>query len=111
MSFGTVIVGYYLIKSQLKDQILSLQALLAQRPSAEELRSARETVRNVELLLAGANKENERAMMETERSVSADWTINCISTNGHAMSRANRRIKILEDELARLAGENWQVCL
>jgi hypothetical protein len=56
----------------LKDQILSLQALLAQRPSAEELRSARETVRNVELLLAGANKENERAMMETERFVSAD---------------------------------------
>jgi len=97
--------------SQLKDQILSLQALLAQRPSAEELRSAKETVRNVELLLAGANKENERAMMETERSVSADWTINCTLTDDrHPMSRANRRIKILEDELARLAGENWQVC-
>jgi uncharacterized Fe-S cluster-containing protein len=54
---------------QLKDQILSLQAMLAQRPSAEELRSARETVRNVELLLAGANKENEKAMMETDRYV------------------------------------------
>ncbi|CAG8581834.1 15377_t:CDS:2 [Acaulospora colombiana] len=77
--------------NRLKDQILSLQALLAQRPSAEELRAAKETVRNVELLLAGANKENERAMMETDR--------------------ANRRIKILEDELARLAGENWQTTL
>ncbi|KAG8799804.1 hypothetical protein FRC16_004317 [Serendipita sp. 398] len=77
--------------SRLRDQILSLQALLAQRPSAEELKNAKETVRNVELLLAGANKENERAMMENER--------------------ANRRVKILEDELARLAGENWQTTL
>jgi hypothetical protein len=41
--------------------------MLAQRPSAEELKNARETVRNVELLLAGANKENEKAMMETDR--------------------------------------------
>ncbi|KAG8836356.1 hypothetical protein FRC17_005642 [Serendipita sp. 399] len=77
--------------SRLRDQILSLQALLTQRPSAEELKAAKETVRNVELLLAGANKENERAMMETER--------------------ANRRVKILEDELSRLAGENWQTTL
>ncbi|CAG7853771.1 SubName: Full=Putative uncharacterized protein {ECO:0000313/EMBL:ACT83731.1} [Serendipita indica DSM 11827] len=76
---------------RLKDQVLSLQSLLAQRPSPEELKKARETARNVELLLAGANRENERAMMETER--------------------ANRRIKILEDELARLAGENWQTTL
>ncbi|KIM19858.1 hypothetical protein M408DRAFT_30864 [Serendipita vermifera MAFF 305830] len=53
--------------NRLKDQILSLQAMLAQRPSAEELKSAKETVKNVELLLAGANRENEKAMMETDR--------------------------------------------
>jgi hypothetical protein len=47
--------------------------MLAQRPSAEELKSARETVRNVELLLAGANKENEKAMMETDRWACHTW--------------------------------------
>lgn len=43
--------------------------MLAQRPPAEEVRAAKETVRNVELLLSGANKENERAMMDLDRCV------------------------------------------
>ena len=91
--------------TQLKDQILSLQAMLSQRPSAEELRGAKETVKNVELLLAGANRENEKAMMETDR-----WAIPDDRNASYLLNyRANRRIKILEDELSRLIGPSWQV--
>jgi len=76
---------------KLQDQIQALQAQLAQRPPIEAIQELRKEYSNLELILQGTQRENERAMTELERS--------------------RQREKLLERELERLAGSNWQANL
>ena len=54
---------------QLQDQIRTLQAQLAQRPPLEAIQELRKEYSNLELILQGTQRENERAMTELERLV------------------------------------------
>ena len=54
---------------QLQDQIRTLQAQLAQRPPIEAIQELRKEYSNLELILQGTQRENERAMTELERLV------------------------------------------
>ena len=54
---------------QLRDQIQALQAQLAQRPPIEAIQELRKEYSNLELILQGTQRENERAMTELERWV------------------------------------------
>jgi len=76
---------------KLQDQIRTLQAQLAQRPPIGAIQELRKEYSNLELILQGTQRENERAMTELERS--------------------RQREKLLERELERLAGSNWQANL
>ncbi|KAJ7216367.1 hypothetical protein GGX14DRAFT_358857 [Mycena pura] len=76
---------------RLKTQVESLQAQLAQRPSLEVVQALEREYKSLELLLAGTQRENERSMSEIERG--------------------KAREKLLEGELSKLAGENWQSAL
>ncbi|KAF8626439.1 hypothetical protein AX15_004873 [Amanita polypyramis BW_CC] len=76
---------------KLRDQIQNLQNQLAVRPSAERFQAYEAERKDLELILAGSQRENERCMAELER--------------------AKTRIQSLERELTRLAGENWQSSL
>ncbi|EJC98649.1 uncharacterized protein FOMMEDRAFT_149042 [Fomitiporia mediterranea MF3/22] len=76
---------------KLKAQILSLQDQLSQRPPLEQVQELEREYKNLELLLTGTQRENERCMAELERG--------------------KNREKILERELTKLAGENWQTSL
>ncbi|KAF8648785.1 hypothetical protein AX16_006167 [Volvariella volvacea WC 439] len=76
---------------KLRDQIQQLQLLLTQRPPIEDVQALEKEYKNLELILQGTQRENERCMAELERS--------------------KAREKLLERELARLAGENWQSAL
>jgi hypothetical protein len=55
---------------QLRDQIQALQTQLAQRPPIEAIQELRKEYSNLELILQGTQRENERAMTELERLVS-----------------------------------------
>jgi len=76
---------------KLRDQIQTLQAQLAQRPPIEAIQELRKEYSNLELILQGTQRENERAMTELERG--------------------RQREKLLERELEKLAGSNWQANL
>ncbi|KAI0273972.1 hypothetical protein BGY98DRAFT_1099301 [Russula aff. rugulosa BPL654] len=76
---------------KLRDQIQALQAQLAQRPPIEAIQELRKEYSNLELILQGTQRENERAMTELERG--------------------RQREKLLERELEKLAGSNWQANL
>ncbi|KAI5115088.1 hypothetical protein M0805_005542, partial [Coniferiporia weirii] len=76
---------------KLQAQVLALQDQLSQRPPIEQIRELEREYKNLELLLTGTQRENERCMAELERG--------------------KNREKMLERELARLAGENWQTSL
>jgi hypothetical protein len=54
---------------QLRDQIQALQAQLTQRPPIEAIQELRKEYSNLELILQGTQRENERAMTELERFV------------------------------------------
>ena len=56
--------------SQLRDQIQALQAQLSHRPPIEAIQELRKEYSNLELILQGTQRENERAMTELERSIS-----------------------------------------
>ncbi|TBU26861.1 hypothetical protein BD311DRAFT_761731 [Dichomitus squalens] len=73
---------------RLQIQIQSLQAQLAQRPPLEKIQALEKEYTNLELLLQGTQRENERCMAELERG--------------------KVREKMLERELEKLAGVNWQ---
>ncbi|EJD43501.1 hypothetical protein AURDEDRAFT_145523 [Auricularia subglabra TFB-10046 SS5] len=73
---------------KLKDQIQALQAMLAQRPPAEKYQALQKEYSNLDLILHGTQRENERCMAELER--------------------AKQREKTLEAHLTKLVGENWQ---
>ncbi|KAG6839841.1 hypothetical protein C0991_011144 [Blastosporella zonata] len=76
---------------KLQTQIQVLQAQIAQRPPLESVQQLEKEYKSLDLLLQGTQRENERCMAELER--------------------ARTREKMLERELARLAGDNWQVRL
>ncbi|KAI6031003.1 hypothetical protein EDC04DRAFT_74149 [Pisolithus marmoratus] len=76
---------------KLQTTILTLQAQLAQRPSIETFQEFEKEHRNLELLLQGTQRENERCMAEIDRM--------------------KTREKLLEQALAKVAGENWQSVL
>ncbi|KAK0202012.1 hypothetical protein DFS33DRAFT_1351464 [Desarmillaria ectypa] len=76
---------------RLQTQVQQLQAQLAQRPSLETVQELEKDHKNLELLLQGTQRENERCMADIERG--------------------KTREKMLERELARLAGDNWQASL
>ncbi|KAF9450005.1 hypothetical protein P691DRAFT_702193 [Macrolepiota fuliginosa MF-IS2] len=76
---------------RLQTQIQILHAQLAQRPPAEQIQELEKEYKNLDLLLQGTQRENERCMAE--------------------LDRAKQREKMLEQALAKLAGENWQSSL
>jgi len=76
---------------KLRDQIQALQAQLAHRPPIEAIQELRKEYSNLELILQGTQRENERAMTELERG--------------------KQREKLLERELEKLVGSNWQANL
>ncbi|KAF5352482.1 hypothetical protein D9756_006252 [Leucocoprinus leucothites] len=76
---------------KLVTQLQLLQAQLAQRPPVEHLQVLEKEYKNLDLLLQGTQRENERCMAELER--------------------AKQREKVLEQALAKVAGENWQSVL
>ncbi|KAJ6597525.1 hypothetical protein DFH09DRAFT_1356763 [Mycena vulgaris] len=76
---------------RLQTQVETLQAQLAQRPPLETIQQLEKEYKSLDLLLDGTQRENERCMSEIERG--------------------KAREKMLERELAKLAGENWQSAL
>ncbi|KAI8990643.1 hypothetical protein BD414DRAFT_484351 [Trametes punicea] len=73
---------------KLQSQIQSLQAQLAQRPPLETIQALEKEYTNLEILLQGTQRENERCMAELEKG--------------------KAREKLLERELEKLVGANWQ---
>ncbi|CAA7265038.1 unnamed protein product [Cyclocybe aegerita] len=73
---------------KLQMSIQALQDQLAQRPPIEHVQALEREFKNLELLLQGTQRENEKCMAD--------------------LDRYKLREKTLERELARLAGENWQ---
>ncbi|TFK90073.1 hypothetical protein K466DRAFT_517755 [Polyporus arcularius HHB13444] len=76
---------------RLQIQIQTLQAQLAQRPPLEKVQALEKEYTSLELILQGTQRENERCMAELERG--------------------KVREKMLERELEKLAGANWQTNL
>ncbi|KAG7087629.1 hypothetical protein E1B28_013577 [Marasmius oreades] len=76
---------------RLQTQVQLLQDQLSQRPPLEAVQELEKEYKNLDLLLQGTQRENERCMAEIERG--------------------KTREKMLERELTRLAGENWQSSL
>ncbi|CCM03824.1 uncharacterized protein FIBRA_05973 [Fibroporia radiculosa] len=76
---------------RLQTQIQALQAQLAQRPPLEAVQALEKEYTNLDILLQGTQRENERCMAE--------------------LDRGKTREKMLERELERLAGANWQANL
>jgi len=73
---------------KLRAQIQTLQVQLSQRPSTEAVQELQREYKNLELLLQGTQRENERCMGELERS--------------------KMQVKHLEQALTDLAGPNWK---
>ncbi|KAF5390443.1 hypothetical protein D9757_005300 [Collybiopsis confluens] len=73
---------------RLKTNLSLLQSQLTLRPPIEHVQALEREYKDLELLLQGTQRENERCMGEIERM--------------------KIREKMLERELARLAGDNWQ---
>ena len=71
---------------QLRDQIQALQGQLAQRPPIESIQELRKEYSNLELILQGTQRENERAMTELERLVSPTM-VRKMSANGSCCTR------------------------
>ncbi|KAJ7240533.1 hypothetical protein C8J57DRAFT_1085748 [Mycena rebaudengoi] len=76
---------------RLQTQVQALQGQLAERPPLETIQRLEKEYKSLDLLLDGTQRENERCMAEIERG--------------------KAREKMLERELAKLAGENWQNAL
>ncbi|KAF5361198.1 hypothetical protein D9758_009028 [Tetrapyrgos nigripes] len=76
---------------RLQTQIQTLTDQLSQRPPLEQVQELEREYRDLELLLNGTQRENEKFMAEIERG--------------------KTREKMLERELSKLAGENWQANL
>ncbi len=66
----SVLIWLLSFPMQLRDQIQALQGQLAQRPPIEAIQELRKEYSNLELILQGTQRENERAMTELERLTS-----------------------------------------
>ncbi|KAG1795513.1 hypothetical protein EV424DRAFT_1334711 [Suillus variegatus] len=75
---------------KLQSMILMLQQQLTLRPPIERIQELEKEYKNLDLILQGTQRENERCMAE--------------------LDRVKTREKMLEQALAKFAGENWQVC-
>ncbi|KAG1717230.1 hypothetical protein EDB19DRAFT_1932200 [Suillus lakei] len=73
---------------KLQSMILTLQQQLALRPPIERIQELEKEYKNLDLILQGTQRENERCMAE--------------------LDRVKTREKMLEQALAKFAGENWQ---
>ncbi|TFK21269.1 hypothetical protein FA15DRAFT_672706 [Coprinopsis marcescibilis] len=76
---------------RLATQVQQLQTMLLERPPIEHIQELKKEHKNLELLLQGTQRENERCMAD--------------------LDRAKTREKLLERKLCELAGENWQSSL
>ncbi|KAG1742631.1 uncharacterized protein EDB91DRAFT_287616 [Suillus paluster] len=76
---------------KLQSTILTLQQQLALRPPIERIQELEKEYKNLDLILQGTQRENERCMSE--------------------LDRVKMREKMLEQALAKLVGENWQTAL
>ncbi|RXW23076.1 hypothetical protein EST38_g2759 [Candolleomyces aberdarensis] len=76
---------------KLNTLVQTLQAQLAVRPPLEDVQALQKEYKNLELILSGTQRENERCMSELER--------------------VKQREKLLERKLCELVGENWQSSL
>jgi len=76
---------------RLKLTVQTLQDQLSQRPPVEQVQKLQQEFKNLELILQGTQRENEKCMVDLERQ--------------------KLREKMLERELTRLAGDNWQTNL
>ncbi|KAJ2937022.1 hypothetical protein H1R20_g79, partial [Candolleomyces eurysporus] len=76
---------------KLNTLVQTLQAQLAVRPPLEDVQALQKEYKNLELILSGTQRENERCMAELER--------------------VKQREKLLERKLCELVGENWQSSL
>ncbi|KAH9950971.1 hypothetical protein B0H21DRAFT_720629 [Amylocystis lapponica] len=76
---------------KLQTLVQTLQAQLAKRPPVETIQALEKEYTNLEILLQGTQRENERCMVELERG--------------------KTREKMLERELEKLMGSNWQASL
>jgi hypothetical protein len=103
--FDTDLASFF--PMQLQDQIRALQAQLSLRPPIEAIQELRKEYSNLELILQGTQRENERAMTELERLVL--FAVLVRTTTHSPVDRSKQREKLLERELERLAGSNWQV--
>src|ERR1700733_5547928 len=79
----------HFLSSKLQTQIQILQAQLAQRPPIEDVQELQKEYKNLELLLQGTQRENERCMAELERHVCHLTSTNAI--NEH--TTGERRVK------------------
>ena len=92
----------------MQTQVQILQAQLAERPPIERIQEIEKEYRNLDLLLQGTQRENERCMAELERYF---LLLSFFLSPPDFVPSAKAREKMLEREIAKLAGENWQVCL
>ncbi|KAG1797972.1 uncharacterized protein BJ212DRAFT_267992 [Suillus subaureus] len=76
---------------KLQSTILTLQQQLTLRPPIERIQELEKEYKNLDLILQGTQRENERCMAE--------------------LVRVKTREKMLEQALAKFAGENWQSVL
>jgi len=76
---------------QLLDQVQQLQAQLAQRPPVQAVQELENEKKTLEMILLGTQRENQKMMAELERG--------------------RKRERILENELSKLVGDNWQAAL
>jgi len=73
---------------KLQSQVESLNAALRARPPIERVQELEKEFSSLELLLHGTQRENERAMAELER--------------------AKNRERLLEGQMRKFAGEDWE---
>lgn len=64
---------------KLQTQVQLLQAQLAQRPPVEQVQELEKEYKNLDLLLQGTQRENERCMAELDRYV-------CILSEEHIVN-------------------------
>ncbi|CEL54352.1 hypothetical protein RSOLAG1IB_07002 [Rhizoctonia solani AG-1 IB] len=73
--------------AKLKDQIVTLTQVVNSRPPLEQVQALQKEYQNLELILQGTQRENERCMAELDKS--------------------KRREKMMEAELTKIYGDDW----
>ncbi|CAE6338366.1 unnamed protein product [Rhizoctonia solani] len=73
--------------AKLKDQIVTLTQVVNSRPPLEQVQALQKEYQNLELILQGTQRENERCMAELDKS--------------------KRRERMMEAELVKIYGDDW----